>query len=167
MADTTLYPLDLSVPSKVAFYRALSAINSKALAITESDVQVLSIQDDSSHVGANTHCVLQPVAGSAVVMGPKEDYWYTRYSLADVLSFQGYHDNHVVVNNAVAEDWDESKSAAAALAAFNAVGKSTVPLVDVTWIELDRTDTQVVGTLTMIDGDLVLFGEAQVTANFA
>lgn len=165
MAQKPMFPLNLMLPPEDAFYAALSAINDRGLTITKSDVAYSDLAPDTTREDANTIITLTPVPGSRIVMGDPREQWYTRYSLTEVLAFQGYQDNTVKVGEQHPADWTDAK--AAALAVLNNAAVAAIDTSRVQWAQSSRDDSGLVGSLTIVDGDLILLGSAVIEVTFA
>lgn len=164
MAQKPLFPLNLMLPPEDAFYAALSAINDRGLTITKSDVAYKDLAPDATREDANTIVTLSVVPNSRIVMGDDRQQWYTRYSLTEVLGFQGFQGNTVAVGEQDPADWADAK--VAALAVLNAAAKAAITPDRVQWVQSSRNETGLTGSLVMVDGDLVLLGSAVIEVTF-
>lgn len=166
MAQTQKYPLNLMVPPEQAFYAALSAINDKGFTLSKADIAYSAIAPVSDKPDANTSITLTPVDGSRLVMpGEPRVQYYTRYSLPELLVFQGYPDTALSATSQTPADWDDAKTAALTL--LNGAVKATISPDRIQWVQSSRDANGLTGSLVMQDADLILTGAIVVNVTFS
>lgn len=165
MSDTIpKIPLDLAKDPVVAFYDALSLINSEGIRLTVDDLTISDVVPDSSRPEANTRFTMTPVPTSKKIMGDAQTRWYWRWGMTEVMALMGYHDNTLSYTGLPA-DWAEPGTHAKAVAMVNLTLGTTLRTDYTTWTELSRTAEQVVGVLAINDGVLTIFGEIELTVD--
>ena len=156
--------LDLAKDPEVAFYDALSLINSDGIRLTKDDVTISDVVPDASREGANTRVTMTPVPTSKKIMGSALDRWYWRWDMAEVMASMGYHDNKIFYTGLPA-DWAEPGTHAKAVDMVNLTLGTTLRTDYTSWTELSRTADEVVGVLAINDGVLTIFGEIEITVD--
>lgn len=160
----SMIPLDLSLPTQDAFYKALSAANAKGLTLTPADIRASVPVADDSHADANTRITLTPVPGSTKVYGPAEDFWYHRRSLTELLVDLEF--GETLPHSDVAAQWPEGNIDNVTLATLNYKFESKFTADELIITELVRDADHVEIEVAMRDGNLALYGALTLIVTF-